>query len=185
MTSLTPKARRVAEWLDTLPQDAIVSLVEVTHATSMASGTANHALLELQDAGLVEAAVQTMDSIMRWWRTPLPVPPRPTYPNVPPAPPSPPPVLAHDIDAMLEERGKRYGGYVNHADVTQAIKAAVATGMNWTTLPPYMRETFDMVAHKMGRILNGDPKYLDSWDDMIGYIKLVIQELELQGAKRP
>lgn len=29
-----------------------------------------------------------------------------------------------------------------------------------------------MIAHKIGRILNGDPNYRDSWDDIAGYAKL-------------
>jgi hypothetical protein len=40
-----------------------------------------------------------------------------------------------------------------------------------------MREALEMVAHKIGRILNGDPKYHDSWHDIIGYTKLVADRL--------
>lgn len=39
-----------------------------------------------------------------------------------------------------------------------------------------------MVAHKIGRILNGDPNYHDSWHDIIGYTKLVADELAEGGA---
>ena len=35
-----------------------------------------------------------------------------------------------------------------------------------------------MVAHKIGRILNGDPNYIDSWHDIIGYTRLVEQRLD-------
>jgi hypothetical protein len=34
-----------------------------------------------------------------------------------------------------------------------------------------------MIAHKIGRILNGDPDYIDSWDDIAGYAKLVADRL--------
>ena len=34
-----------------------------------------------------------------------------------------------------------------------------------------------MIAHKLGRIVNGDPNYADSWDDIAGYAKLVSDEL--------
>jgi hypothetical protein len=40
-----------------------------------------------------------------------------------------------------------------------------------------MKEALDMVAHKIGRILNGDPTYTDSWHDIAGYSKLVEDEL--------
>lgn len=35
-----------------------------------------------------------------------------------------------------------------------------------------------MIAHKIGRILNGDPNYADSWIDIAGYAKLVADRLE-------
>ena len=34
-----------------------------------------------------------------------------------------------------------------------------------------------MILHKIGRILNGDPNYADSWHDIAGYAKLVEDEL--------
>jgi hypothetical protein len=39
-----------------------------------------------------------------------------------------------------------------------------------------------MIAHKIGRIVNGDPRYADSWVDIAGYAKLVADRLE--GDKR-
>jgi hypothetical protein len=34
-----------------------------------------------------------------------------------------------------------------------------------------------MIAHKIGRILNGDPNYADSWIDIAGYAQLVADRL--------
>jgi len=34
-----------------------------------------------------------------------------------------------------------------------------------------------MIAHKIGRICNGNPAYKNSWTDIIGYTKLVEQTL--------
>jgi len=82
-----------------------------------------------------------------------------------------------DIQATLAERGTRYGTFVRHAEVTQAIKSAMMTGRNWASLAPDQREALEMVAHKVGRILNGDPDYHDSWHDIIGYTKLVADRL--------
>lgn len=45
-------------------------------------------------------------------------------------------------------------------------------------LPDYMQEALEMVCHKIGRILNGDPFYVDSWRDCVGYLQLVVNELE-------
>jgi hypothetical protein len=82
-----------------------------------------------------------------------------------------------DIAATLEERGTRYGSFVEHARITQAIKAAMADSNNWSALDPDMREALEMIAHKAGRILNGDPSYHDSWHDIVGYTKLVADRL--------
>ena len=82
-----------------------------------------------------------------------------------------------DIDETLAERGSRCGEFDEHARITQAIKAAMADSPNWTTLSADKKEALEMVAHKVGRILNGDPEYHDSWHDIIGYTKLVADRL--------
>lgn len=76
------------------------------------------------------------------------------------------------IHATLDERAKSYGRYVDHAHITQAIKAAMIDSKNWRTLPAHQKETLEMVAHKIGRVLNGDAGYLDSFRDCIGYLQL-------------
>lgn len=82
------------------------------------------------------------------------------------------------IDATLEERGSRYGIFKNHARITQDIKRAMSQG-NWAMLADDQREALEMIAHKVGRILNGDPNYHDSWHDIIGYTKLVADRLTI------
>lgn len=77
------------------------------------------------------------------------------------------------LDDTLEERGNRYGKFSSHAYITQNIKRAMQDTPNWKTLPDNMKESLEMVAHKIGRILNGDPNYDDSWHDIGGYVKLV------------
>lgn len=82
-----------------------------------------------------------------------------------------------DINATLAERGTRYGDFASHARITQRIKVAMADSPNWESLDHDMKEALEMVAHKVGRILNGDPGYHDSWHDIIGYTKLVADRL--------
>jgi len=40
------------------------------------------------------------------------------------------------------------------------------------------KEAVEMIAHKLGRIVNGDPHYDDSWVDIAGYAKLVSDRLQ-------
>lgn len=83
-----------------------------------------------------------------------------------------------DIDSTLAERGKRYGTFAVHARITQDLKDAMRYTPNWEKLAPDQREALEMTAHKIGRILNGDPDYADSWVDIAGYTKLVADRLE-------
>lgn len=84
---------------------------------------------------------------------------------------------APDIDATLALRGNRYGDFDEHARITQNLKRAMADSPNWKKLDDDQREALEMVQHKIGRILNGDPDYYDSWHDIIGYTKLVADRL--------
>lgn len=86
--------------------------------------------------------------------------------------------MSEAIEQTLAERGSRYGSYAEHARITQAIKAAMADSPNWTTLAPDQRETLEMIAHKAGRILNGDPDYDDNLIDIIGYATLSLRLLQ-------
>ena len=81
------------------------------------------------------------------------------------------------IDEILKERGKRYGNFEDHARITQAIKHEIRQGESFTSMEDDMVEAIDMIAHKIGRIVNGDPRYIDSWDDIAGYAKLVADRL--------
>ena len=81
------------------------------------------------------------------------------------------------IENTLTERESRYGAFLSHARITQQIKVAMQDSRNWGKLADDQKEALEMVAHKIGRILNGDPDYHDSWFDIIGYTKLVADRL--------
>ena len=49
------------------------------------------------------------------------------------------------------------------------------------TLAPDQTEALHMIAHKIGRIINGDADYVDSWHDIAGYAQLVANRLNEQG----
>lgn len=82
------------------------------------------------------------------------------------------------VSATLKARGKVYGDFPTHAEVTQNIKEAMRNSPNWDILSADKKEALEMVAHKVGRILNGDPEYKDSWHDIVGYAQLVDDTLE-------
>lgn len=84
------------------------------------------------------------------------------------------------ITETLTERGNRYGPFVGHAKVTQEIKYAMKTHANerGIYLASDQIEALEMIAHKIGRIVNGDPDYADSWVDIAGYAQLVADRLQ-------
>ncbi len=82
-----------------------------------------------------------------------------------------------DIDETLKERGNNYGEFKDHAQITQNIKYAMRNTSGWVNLEPMHKEALEMVAHKIGRILNGNPNFHDSWHDIVGYAKLVADRI--------
>lgn len=86
-----------------------------------------------------------------------------------------------DLQETLIERGARYGRYAGLAAISQRIKAVLRDTPNWDTLADDQLETLEMTAHKMARILNGDPDYADSWRDIAGYAMQIANRLEGAG----
>ena len=82
-----------------------------------------------------------------------------------------------NIDETLAQRGNRYGDFEGHAMVTQRLKVAMSSHPNYAHLSVDKREALEMIQHKIGRIINGDPEYKDSWTDIIGYARLVEAKL--------
>ncbi len=82
-----------------------------------------------------------------------------------------------NIDETLAERGSRYGEFADHADITQSLKDTMRDGASWSNMEDDQKECLEMIAHKIGRIVNGDPDYVDSWTDIIGYTRLVEKRL--------
>lgn len=84
------------------------------------------------------------------------------------------------LDAVLTERGSRYGAFISHAKITQAYKTLMFCQLEeqGKRLASDQQEALEMIFHKIGRILNGDPDYADSWIDIAGYAKLVADRLE-------
>ena len=85
-----------------------------------------------------------------------------------------------DVEQVLAERGARYGKFVQHAEVAQRLKRAIAAELAKRNkiLADDQMEALDMVCHKIARIINGDPDYADSWTDIAGYAQLVATRLE-------
>lgn len=98
--------------------------------------------------------------------------------EMPAAEPVPTEPTLTGVDALLAEREGRYGAYKDHARVSQGLKHVMIGTDGWKALYPYQKEALEMIAHKIARVLNGDPGYADNWVDIAGYAQLVVNELE-------
>lgn len=67
--------------------------------------------------------------------------------------------------------------FEEHARITQGLKDFMKQAPGWKNLRSVHRESLDMIAHKIGRILNGNPDLPDSWHDIAGYAELVVREV--------
>lgn len=81
------------------------------------------------------------------------------------------------VGQLITERGTRYGKFKDGADIMQSLKDTMRDVDGWNNMTASQKEALDMIQHKIGRILNGDPTYDDSWKDIAGYATLIVNEL--------
>lgn len=79
----------------------------------------------------------------------------------------------NEIEALLAEREKTHGRYDEFAKFVQGCKYLVDRADSPHGFLSYEhREAIDMILHKIGRIVTGDPNVKDHWDDIAGYATL-------------
>jgi hypothetical protein len=83
-----------------------------------------------------------------------------------------------DVAKTLAERETQYGNYHTKAAVIQQLKSVMRSTPGWANLPYDMRESLELIATKIGRILHGNPNHHDSWHDIGGYAKLIADRLD-------
>jgi hypothetical protein len=86
--------------------------------------------------------------------------------------------MAAPLDTILHERQENYGKLLGQGHLTQRLKDVLREHPHWYMLDGDMKEALDMIMHKAARIVNGNPKYIDSWVDIGGYAKCVQDRLE-------
>jgi hypothetical protein len=82
------------------------------------------------------------------------------------------------VDDILAERSKTHGSFAANALVAQRIKEVFHGSPSWAKMTDEMRESLDLIALKLSRILTADPAYKDNWVDVGGYAQLVARSLD-------
>ena len=84
-----------------------------------------------------------------------------------------------EVDQTIKEREDKYGGsFLEQSQIAQNLKTALKDSPNWSRMRVDQREALEMIATKISRILYGDPNYIDSWHDIVGYARLIERELQ-------
>ena len=89
-------------------------------------------------------------------------------------------IMETDVDQVLDSRAKDYGKFIEGAEIMQMLKRLVHNYIEdrGTPLAFDQRVAIDMIIHKLGRIINGNPDKVDHWVDIAGYAILVSERLE-------
>lgn len=77
------------------------------------------------------------------------------------------------VSSTLSTRANTHGSFIDNGQIMQEFKELARSGKNWIELAPHQREAIDMILHKLGRILCGNPNFSDHWHDIAGYATLV------------
>lgn len=85
-----------------------------------------------------------------------------------------------NVEETLAERGETHGRFDAHAGCTQDVKRIIRKRLaeSGKMLSATQQEALDMICHKIGRIVAGDPNHVDHWFDISGYATLIVKELE-------
>lgn len=81
--------------------------------------------------------------------------------------------MSEQITTTLSERESQYGSFQDNAFVIQSLKRIIRESSGYSALHDDQRESLDMIASKIGRILGGNPDYVDNWHDIVGYASLI------------
>jgi hypothetical protein len=85
-----------------------------------------------------------------------------------------------DVDETLNTRAQDYGKFKDGAALMQGIKRLLAdhAAKHDKLFADDQWEALEMIVHKIGRIVNGNPDKVDSWVDIAGYATLVADRLQ-------
>lgn len=76
--------------------------------------------------------------------------------------------MSTEVNAILSERGSRYGEFTTQANLSQKLLSLLNLGK----MTAVQREAVQMICCKLSRISTGDQNYADNWLDIAGYATL-------------
>jgi len=163
-----PYAKRSVKVMDYFRKHPNASVPEVAGRHNMALSHAYKLRKQVRDEETTNKLNEALGDLI--WQPPavVPVPEINMEPN------------ETDVDTVLDSRAKDYGKFIEGAEIMQMLKRLVHNYIEdrGTQLAFDQREALDMIIHKVGRIINGNPDKVDHWVDIAGYATLVAERLE-------
>jgi hypothetical protein len=84
-----------------------------------------------------------------------------------------------DTNDTLEKRRTTHGEYAVTANAyDNMMKVISRANEDRGRLPPELGTALSMIVMKIARIISGDCKHIDHWDDIAGYAILAAKELQ-------
>ena len=80
--------------------------------------------------------------------------------------------MTQTAEQVVGERETTHGDVVEQARISQQIQDVMRSSNHWDSLPDHMKQSLQMIALKVSRILTGDPFHADSWLDIEGYANM-------------
>jgi hypothetical protein len=81
--------------------------------------------------------------------------------------------MSEEVEKVITERHKTHGDFRDVGLIAQTTKRVWKDGRNWNSLSAEQKEALEMIAHKVGRILSGDPNFEEHWVDIAGYAQRI------------
>ena len=88
--------------------------------------------------------------------------------------------MNYPLDPILEAREKTHGDFASVAAVAQGLKLRIHDAQ---PMQDTRREAMEMIMTKIARILCGDDGVKDHWEDIAGYARLIVREIEDSSGK--
>lgn len=83
-----------------------------------------------------------------------------------------------NVDDILNERKETHGDFKENSTISQDLKSIIRAQAKYKGLTFAQRESLDMICHKIGRILSGNPDFKDHWADIADYAELIARDLK-------
>jgi len=79
---------------------------------------------------------------------------------------------------LLQERQSIYGRFDQQATTAQELKDVLKAAPRYEELTQPQKESLDLIATKLSRIVHGSAEHRDSWVDIAGYSNLIVHILD-------